>query len=54
MEGVMILKHLNQKLGSDDDQHYDQLLQFVNQLLLPDKTDIDDDDSPKYPEEHEN
>ena len=50
-EGFMILQHLNQKSGSDKGQDHEHLLQFVNQMLLPDKTKADDADSMAYPEE---
>ena len=49
MEGSMILKQLNQKSRSDKGQGQDHLLQFVNQMLLPDKKAIEVDESLDYP-----
>ena len=51
MEGAMMLKQLNQKSGSLESHDHDQLLQFVNQMLLPDKAEIEVDESLKYPED---
>ena len=50
-EGALMLKQLKQKSGSLKDQDYEQLLQFVNQMLLPDKAEIEVDESLKYPED---
>ena len=52
MEGLMVLKHLEQRSGSDKDQDHEQLLQFVNQMLLPDKTKLEHDETLVYPEDH--
>jgi len=51
MEGLMVLKHLNQRSGSNKDQDQDHLLQFVNQMLLPDKNEIENDETRIYPED---
>ena len=51
MEGLMMLKQLSQRSESIDDFDQGQLLQFVNQMLLPDKSEIDVDETLKYPEE---
>ena len=51
MEGLMILKHINLKSGSDKDHDQDKLLQFINQMLLPDKSGIETDESLGYPED---
>ena len=51
MEGLMILKQLNQRSEKDENQNTEHLLQFVNQLLLPDKQEIEVDESLKYPED---
>ena len=51
MEGFMILKHINLKSGSDKDHDQDKLLQFVNQMLLPDKSEIETNESLSYPED---
>ena len=51
MEGLLRLKQLSPQSGSQPDQDQEQLLQFVNQILLPDKMEIDDDESLKYPED---
>ena len=40
MEGYMVLKHLEDNGGSVEDPNREQLLQFVNQLLLPDKSEV--------------
>ena len=50
-EGLMMLKQLNRKSGPNEGQDKDQLLQFVNQLLLPDKTEVEVDESLIYPED---
>ena len=49
---MMILKHLEQRSGSDKDHDHEQLLQFVNQMLLPDKTELENDETLVYPEDH--
>ena len=54
MEGLMILKQLNQRSEKDENQNTEHLLQFVNQLLLPDKQEIEVDESLKYPEDQRN
>ena len=51
LEGIMILKHLNQRSRPDESQDQDHLLQFVNQMLLPDKKEVEDDESLSYPED---
>ena len=51
MEGQAILKHLDQQSGSNMDQGQGHLLQFVNQILLPDKSDIEVDETLVYPED---
>ena len=51
MEGAMMSKQLKQRSGSLEDQDHKQLLQFVNQMLLPDKSEIETDDTLEYPEE---
>ena len=48
MEGFIMSQHLIQKSGSDKGQDQDHLLQFVNQLLLPNK--MDQDESRVYPD----
>ena len=50
-EGALMLKQLKQRSGSLKDQDHEQLLQFVNQMLLPDKAEIEVDDSLEYPED---
>jgi hypothetical protein len=50
-EGVAILKHLNQKSASGEGHDQEHLLQFVNQMLLPDKLAIEVDESMIYPED---
>ena len=52
MEGNVVLNYLNQKLGSDKEQDNECLLQFVNQVLLPDKNDIGIDENLNYSEDH--
>jgi hypothetical protein len=49
VEGLMVLKHLNQESGSVKDQDRVHLLQFVNQMLLPEKDKLEDKESPGYP-----
>ena len=49
-EGLMILKQLQQWSGADNEQDKEHLLQFVNQMLLPDKNEIEVDESLSYPE----
>jgi hypothetical protein len=51
IEGAMMLKQLKQRSESIDAQTYEQLEQFVNQKLLPDKDECENDDSLEYPEE---
>ena len=51
IEGLMMLEQLTQDKESKKDPDKDQLLQFVNQKLLPDKSEIDNDDTLVYPEE---
>jgi hypothetical protein len=51
MEGLMVLKHLNQQSESEKNKDQDHLLQFVNQILLPEKTNIEIDDTLNYPED---
>jgi hypothetical protein len=51
LEGLMVLKHLNQESGSVKDQDQVHLLQFVNQMLLPEKQNLEDKESPGYPVE---
>ena len=43
-------EQLKLRSGSLEPQDHEQLLQFVNQLLLPDKAEIEVDESLKYPE----
>jgi hypothetical protein len=50
VEGQMVLKQLSQMSESDQGSGQGQLLQFVNQFLLPDKSEIGVDDSLEYPE----
>ena len=50
-EGLMILKHLNQQSESEKDKDQDHLLQFVNQILLPDKTETEMNETLNYPED---
>jgi hypothetical protein len=52
MEGTMMLEQLRQKSGSYTDQDNESLLQFVNQMLLPDKAEIDVDETLEYTEDH--
>ena len=52
MEGAVMLEQLHQRSGSYTDQVNDTLLQFVNQVLLPDKAEINVDDTLDYPEDH--
>ena len=52
MEGAVMLEQLRQRSGSYTDQVNDTLLQFVNQVLLPDKAEINVDDTLDYPEDH--
>ena len=52
LEGAIMLKQLSQKSGSLDDQDHEQLLQFVNQMLLPDKSEFEVDETLEYPEAH--
>ena len=51
IEGVMMLKQLKHRSGSFENYDHEQLLQFVNQMLLPDKSEIEVDDSLEYPED---
>ena len=51
MEGAMMLKQLKHRSGSFENHDHEQLLQFVNQMLLPDKSEIEVDDSLEYPED---
>jgi hypothetical protein len=51
MEGLILLTQLNQKSESEKDFDQRQVLQYANELLLPDKSEIENDDSLKYPEE---
>jgi hypothetical protein len=53
-EGHMIrmMRQLNQQSGSREDPDQEKLLQFVNQMLLPDKNEIEVDESLKYSENH--
>ena len=51
MEGLMVLKHLNQQSRSVKDSVQDHLMQFANQILLPDKTNIENDETLIYPED---
>ena len=50
MEKFLKLKQLNLQSGSHQGQDQEKLLQLVNQMLLPDKTEIENDESLKYPE----
>ena len=50
MEGAMMLKQLKHRSGSFENCDHEQLLQFVNQMLLPDKSEIEVDDSLEYQE----
>jgi hypothetical protein len=50
-EGLMMLKQLSPTSESQADSEQRPLLQFVHQLMLPDKSKIDVDDSLVYPEE---
>ena len=51
MEGAMMLKQLKHSSGSFENCDHEQLLQFVNQMLLPNKSEIEVDDSLEYPED---
>jgi hypothetical protein len=51
-ERQLVRKHLNQLTESDPDSGQRQLLQFVNQFLLPERAEIGVDDSLKYSEDH--
>ena len=51
LEGLTMLKHLSQGLESQLDSGQEQRLQFVNQMLLPDKSEIDVNHNLEYPEE---
>jgi Integrase zinc binding domain/RNase H-like domain found in reverse transcriptase len=52
MEGLMALEHLNQETISEKDERRMVMLQFVNQILLPDKAEIDIDENLVYVEDH--
>ena len=52
VEGLMILKQLNQKSGQCRGHNQDLLVQFVNQMLLPDKAGNESEEELKYSEEH--
>jgi hypothetical protein len=51
MEGLMMLKQFGPKSESKKNFDQDELLQFVNQMLLPDKSDNGTGYSPNYPED---
>ena len=50
MEGLVISEHLNNRAKSDKESTPDHLLQFVNQILLPDKAEVENDETLVYPE----
>ena len=52
IEGLMMLHQLSQTSESPDDSERRPFLQFVHQLMLPDKSEIGVDDSLKYLEDH--
>ena len=52
LEGLAMLQSLGHDQDSRGESDQRQLLQFVNQLMLPDKTEINVDDSLIYSEEH--
>jgi hypothetical protein len=52
VEGQIVLKQLSQMSESSQDSGPQQLLQFVNQFMLPDKSEIGVDDALDYPEDH--
>ena len=48
----MILRQLNHRSGDYNNYDQEQLLQFVNQMLLPDKAENETNETLKYTEEH--
>jgi len=50
MEGLVISEHLNQRAKSNEEQAPEHLVQFVNQILLPDKIEVENDETLVYPE----
>ena len=52
LEHQLVLKQLSQMSESMQDSGQGQLLQFMSQLMLPDKSEIGLDSSLKYTEEH--
>ena len=52
LEEAIRFQEINQELGSLEKQDQQQLEQFVNQMLLPDKNGIEKDDSLVYSENH--
>ena len=51
IERAIVLKQLKHRSGSFENHDHEQLLQIVNQMLLPDKSEIEVDDSLEYPED---
>ena len=53
LEEQMMQTYLSQRSESDESSVQDKVLQMANQLLLPDKSDVDTDKSLEYPEEQQ-
>ena len=51
VEEQMLQEHLSQRSESDESSERDKVLQLTNQLLLPDKSEVETDEALEYPEE---